>query len=420
MRSGVTGGLLVSAIAVLAQAPEPPPGLLAAIKTRMDDNLRRLPNYTCAQEVQRSYRDGPAVAYRPMDTLRLEVGLIDGQERFSWLDSKQFEEKSLADLIGTGATGTGSFALHAGSVFRPRVADFIYQGIDKLNDRESHKYDYEVPAERSRYRLRVGKKEAVVGFRGSFWVDKESMELIRLEVHADAIPDEVGLISTSDWIEYGRTRLGESEFLLPKSSEMIMIDRYGHETRNRTTFSRCRQYMAESRLVTEAEPSVAAPSTQPGAPALPLKTLLEISLESDFAPEKAAVGDSVRAVLDKPVKEGERIIAGKGAIVLGRVTRVEKDSVPFPHYVVGLQFHALDAAGERLAFTATMEEAGPAAGLVREAKRMDPVFTKNRAPRFNILVREQHRGQGILHWEAKRPVIPRGFRMKWLVAGDER
>ena len=33
---------------------------------------------------------------------------------------------------------------------------------------------------------------------------------------------------------------------------------------------------------------------------------------------------------------------------------------------------------------------------------------------MDILVREAPRGQGVLHWEAKRPRIRKGFRMRWL------
>jgi hypothetical protein len=409
------GTVVVFLLCAGARAQDPDPAaLLGRIRTRAEENLRKLPDYTCAQTIERLWRDRREAPYKPIDTLRLEVALIDGQERFSWLDSRQFDDKALADIIGGGASGTGSFALHAGSVFRPRVADFTYGGAETFRDRPAYRFDYEVPLERSRYRLRVGNREAVVAFRGSFWVSAESLDLLRLEVHAEDIPADLGLLQASDFVDYHRAQLGHSEFLLPGASELIMVDQYGHETRNRTQYSRCRQYLAESRLVAEStEPAAAEAAAQ--ADALAPKTVLELALESDLEPGAAAVGDAVRAVLDKPLKDGDRIVAPKGAAVLGRVTRILKESRPFAHYVVGLQFHALETGSETIAFSATMGEAGPAAGLMREQRSMNPVFTRNRAPRMNILVAETQRGQGILLWEAKRPRIPRGLRMKWVV-----
>ncbi len=404
---------IVGMAGLLAQ--EPPPGLLARIKGRVDENLQRLPDYTCVQTIERASRDRPGADYKAVDTLRLEVGLVGQKERFGWLDASQFEDKPLADMVGFGATGTGSFALHAGSVFRPRVADFTYQGEVTHAGRPAYRWDYEVPVERSRYRLRVGGREAVVGFHGSFWVDRETLDLVRLEVQVDEIPSELGLMNSSDKVDYARTALGDAEFILPQSAELIMIDRYQHETRNRTRFGRCRQFTVESRVKFDAEtkPETATGANAPASLDLPPRLTLELALDTEITPQTAAIGDPVRAVLERPLKHGERVLAPKGATVLGRITRVEKEAMPFPHYVVALQFHTLQLGASSIGFSATMEDAGPAPGLLRQAKRMDPVFTKRRSPRLDILVREQQRGQGVLHWEARRPHIPKGLRMRW-------
>jgi hypothetical protein len=42
-----------------------------------------------------------------------------------------------------------------------------------------------------------------------------------------------------------------------------------------------------------------------------------------------------------------------------------------------------------------------------------PTFTQKRPAKLGILVAEQQRGQGVLLWDAKRPRIPRGLRMRW-------
>ena len=85
------------------------------------------------------------------------------------------------------------------------------------------------------------------------------------------------------------------------------------------------------------------------------------------------------------------------------------------HYEIALEFHTLETSERRYECSATMTDAGPATGLIRQAKRLNPTFTRQRKAKMDILVREVPRGQGVLHWEAKHARIRKGFRMRWLV-----
>ena len=93
--------------------------------------------------------------------------------------------------------------------------------------------------------------------------------------------------------------------------------------------------------------------------------------------------------------------------------RLEGKSRPFEFYEIALQFDTLDVEGASYEVSATLASGGPAAGLIRQQKRMDPTFSTHREARLNILVREVQRGQGVLQWEGKRPKISKGFRMRW-------
>jgi hypothetical protein len=127
------------------------------------------------------------------------------------------------------------------------------------------------------------------------------------------------------------------------------------------------------------------------------------------------LGDAVTAVIAREVRDGEAIVVPQGARLLGRLTRIERQDMPFAVFEVGLEFDEIELRGERVPMSATMIDAGPAAGLVKQSRRLEPTFTKRRAARMDILVREVQRGQGILHWDASRGPLPRGFRMKWRV-----
>ena len=96
----------------------------------------------------------------------------------------------------------------------------------------------------------------------------------------------------------------------------------------------------------------------------------------------------------------------QGTLALGRVMRIEKATQPFAYYIVTIQMHTLEFNNWKTDFSATMDEAGPAAGLMHESKRLAPTFTKRRSARLQILVGEQQRGMGVIHWDAGVPFTP--------------
>jgi hypothetical protein len=387
--------------------------ILDQIKEKVRANLSRQPDYMCLETVDRFWRRSAASEFERLDTLHLEVGLAGDREMFAWRGARKFSDKDLSDLVGSGAVGSGNFAMRARNVFLSGGATFTDRGEALVGERKALRFDYEVPARASGYRVRGAAFEAVVGFHGSFWVDAATLDLLRLEVEADDIPAELGLARTHDVLEYAPIRIGEADFILPSSSQLTMVSARGHENQNRTRFTGCRQYTAESRLSFDD-----GASDQPARPAAALvlapRLKMELTLDSEIQPETAAVGDAVRAVLHAPLQLDDGYVAAKGAPVHGRVVRVEKQSLPFEHYVVALEFHTLETGRGAMQFSATMEDAAPFPGLVRQERRLNPTFDRKRAPKLAILVREQPRGQGVLHWEARKPRIPRGVRMIWM------
>ena len=320
-------------------------------------------------------------------------------------------------MVGKGAIGTGNFALHTKHVFEPRVAEFKATGETIHQGRRALRYDYEVPWENSGYRIRLPPQEQVVAFRGSFLVDAETLDLLRLEVLADEIPQELGLDRVTTSLEYERATIGASDSLLPKSSELTMVSLDGSESRNRTDLGNCRQYLADSKLSFD-EPPVAdlvVVDKSAIAPDLPQRLTMELSLDSEIALGTAVVGDPIRAVLVRPLKNGERVLAPEGSVALGNIVRLEKQGRPFDHYEIALQFHTLETNQTRYEYFATMTEVGPVPGLLRQAKRLNPTFTRQHKARMDILVREVQRGQGVFQWDAKHSRIRKAMHMRWLV-----
>ncbi len=387
---------------------------LVSFRARLEAALKRLPDYTCEETIARLRRASDRVPFVPKDTIRVHVGLVAGKEKYSWPDSKHFDDRELRDLVGRGIVGTGNFAAHVQHVFLSQATQFTARGEAEQAGRKLVRYDYELPVEHSRYKLRIAPLETEVGVKGFFLADPESLNLVRLEVLADEIPPEMGVDKVHHAIEYARTEIGDANFVLPSSAQLTMTDLNGEEHRNEISFTSCRQYRAASTVrFDEQNAAVIKPLV---AASIPPNLLVEVALENDIQPETAALGDSVRAIVVKPVRDETGFAIPEGALVHGRLVRIERGNLPFDHYVVGMEFHTIELGSERVDFFATLQDAGPAGGLLRQAKRMDPVFTKRRGPRFDILVREKPRGEGVLHWDAKRAPIRRGLKMRWLTS----
>src|SRR5271165_376307 len=124
---------LAAMLAMLCLRAQPPlsPDLeaLSRIRTRMIFNLQHQPNYTCVETIERASRSKSTARFKIIDTLRLEVGLVDGKEMFAWPGSKKFEDSDLTKIVTSGAIGNGNFATHARALFETRAATFHYLGV---------------------------------------------------------------------------------------------------------------------------------------------------------------------------------------------------------------------------------------------------------------------------------------------------
>ena len=102
--------------------------LLARARHHMAQTLKRMPDYTCTQTVERLFRKAPSKRIEMMDVVRLEVALVNGRELYKWPGSGAFEHGDLRDMIPNGAVGTGQFAGYSQAVFLGNGARYTYAG----------------------------------------------------------------------------------------------------------------------------------------------------------------------------------------------------------------------------------------------------------------------------------------------------
>lgn len=395
-----------------------PKELLDRFLGTMKSELERLPDYVCGQTIQRFARGQPDRPWQPVDTLRFDVAMVGDRELYGRPDAREFGDRPLAELAGKGTISTGQLGLFARHVFLAAGTRFAYRDAAELQGRAAHEYTYDVPPAVSRYRLRSASAEAAVGFQGSFLVDAETLDLLRLDIQAYDIPETLGIAEADTTLLYRRLPVQGLTILLPVAAIQTIVAADGVEALNRTSIGQCRQYQTESniRFAGEREATPAGEISEVPAPAnaptLSAGAVLEVVFDADWNPAASQLDDLIRLRLSKA--DGKPF---EGA-ALARVVRLDRQDLPFPLWEIALELDSLQFATDIVDVDATMVEAGPAAGLMRQQKTMDPVFTRKRAARMNILVREVQRGQGILHWEARRGPLPRGLKMKWRLLRD--
>jgi len=321
-------GRVAILVVVAAQAQEIPPvdPLLAKISSNAIENQRVLPNYTCSETIERFEKPGKNKPFERMDIVRLEVAYVEGKELFGWPGSSSLREPEMSKLV-SGATGNGDFGLLPKVIFVKRSAAIGAAAVTEHQGKVAWRYDYRVAADKHAFRVTGPIGSADVGFHGSFWVDAATLDVLRIEGLADDIRADTGLLSVDLVVDYARTAIGRSTFLLPVGSERTIIGLHDITHRNVTRFSDCRQFVGES-VLTFGDPlpapgSVIAPPPRTDAN-LPNDFVVGVRIETPIDSQSSAVGDIVKAVLRSPVMDHHEAVLPKGARLMARVARLER------------------------------------------------------------------------------------------------
>ena len=316
--------------------------LFARVQHHMLETLKQQPNYTCLEAIERATRPASEKNFRVDDVVRLEVALVYGRETFAWPGSKQFEDSDLRTFVSGGMFGTGEFSAFALGVFGGASNLFWWEGQESLGGVATARYRFQVPIEHG-MRIRGPRQESFAGYHGRFYVNLETLDLVRLEVEADELPDRVDLRQVTDTIEYARVTIGERDFLLPAAGETVMVTPRGDAGRNRVKFSAYREFTGESKITfggdADADGGLRVFAANKNV-RLPRNVLLRVRLLSDFDVDQTAVGDPVQGALDRDLKVKGKVVLPKGTPILGRIVRVERS----PNFtVVGVLFQEAES-----------------------------------------------------------------------------
>ena len=347
---------------------EDPVQVLMQVRDRALEHGQNIPNHTCVESMQRDRyepiagrsskacavllarrEEGDAQArlrLNSTDWVRLDVAFDRHREIYSWAGASRFEEGELDELIPEGASGTGPFATLLLSIFSPRYPRYSFEGENQVEGRRLFEYGFRVPQDESSYRVRARKDWVVTGYSGKLFVDPKTTELVRLVVHTEELPPVTGICQTATMLEFGAVRLESAEYLLPKVARQRFIGREGDEGENQMNFSACREYQAESKVDfdTPAESRRTADGTAGWE--LPAGLPVSIKMTTVVRIGQAAAGDRVEGRLQQAVQdEAQKILVPAGALVEGRLMRVEVDYGPRTENSVVLRWEAVQVGG---------------------------------------------------------------------------
>jgi hypothetical protein len=321
-------GLLFSCLsaAETAQTGESA-ALLARIREAALDNLRRLPNFTCGETIERSSRTGGKGPFESVDRVRLEVGYIDGRELFGWPGGEKLAEQDLRRLVH-GNTTNGEYALLIRALFSRSGVVWGEMAPEDRNGRAAVRFDFRVPRKVSDFVVAAGVSYALLGYHGSLWADRDSLQVAEIRIAADDIPWTTAYTAISRALELRPAAIGTGQFVLPARAVFSATTANGVEYRNETEFHDCRQYLAESVIRFEEEPVAdgggkAPAATREAATALPETFQVTLELESPVDSETSAVGDPIAARLLAAIKSNGQTVVPKGAILHGRIVRLD-------------------------------------------------------------------------------------------------
>jgi len=333
-----------TALAWCQPAPPDSQAVIEKIKATVLDHLARLPNYTCTETVRRTER--PKGSQKPslIETVHLEVAYVEGKELFGWPGASKIDQPDIGKMVD-GSAGNGYFGLFQKAIFSTSATVLKPAGPMTLNGKEALQFDYLIPKTSAPYRLTTEFGSAAVGFHGSLWVDRTTLELMRLTVEADNPPVVLGMAATSSTLDFSRQSIGNSTFALPRGAELTVVDTDGSVGVAELSFSGCHQFVGESVIRFDIPEDQGAPRTAEPVTAvvtLPDEFTADFTLQTPIGWETSGSGDPVTGVLRNGIQDHGRTIVPKGAKLAARIAHL---AMRGDLYYVEIAFLSFDFPG---------------------------------------------------------------------------
>jgi hypothetical protein len=422
--------LLACAAAITADAPAQI--LFNRLRAKVREDVDRSPRYTCVETVVRKqfrpslggmrFACAGMIAERARvnspgletwhDRLRLDVGVGESSEIFSWAGAKSFETGDLQDLALSGATGSGDFGSFLASVFGADAEQFRYNGEQDTPVGRLAAFEFKVPLGKSHYSYRTGTGATrIVAYGGAFYAVPATAELKRLVVDAHEFPTG-DVCRVYDTIDYARTKIGSGDFLLPEVSRMDVLYSDGQESENETHYSGCHEFTGVSTIRFDDPDEAGTPAAEAKAAlqSLPSKTRVRVRIDPPISSETGAAGDLITGLVEKDVKVKGQVVVRATDKLHGRILRFEQFLFPEPRWVVAVRFDSVERDGveQPVAFRPVDDGVRRSPPPQMMGRRVQTVV------RTNDEKLERPAGSGLfVFYDAGRLMLDRKFESEW-------
>jgi len=388
---------------------------LTWVQAKMREYLGHLPNYTCRVTLERLSRKRQNQAFEVNDRLRLEVAFAGGQELYSWPGDNRFEF-GLEKLVGIpGMISTGSYALLTRDLFTSSAAEFSSIGEADCAGSPCAEVNFKVPIERTRYIISDGDGRGLAPYSGSIWFDRDTLELRQVRVHTDQTPQAMKIAALQETTVYGRVRVGDSDAVLPRSTETVSTRRDGSQNRNLATFENYHRYAGQSTISFDDAPQRDAPVQASHEVQVPASFDVEMALDAPIGSE-AAIGDLVTASIRRISSKQPSNIPVRARVIC-RITNLGwVGSLPLPNsgefatynsWFLSIKPLRIEWEGGQASISGSLRSIteGPPVSLIQRpaSKWVEPVLAG-----FGFST-----AANALRVTAAQLKIPAGFRMTW-------
>ena len=231
------------------QPANPHLALVEKARTVSETFLAGLPNYVVQESATRYASETRTPSWNVVDIVSAEVVYEEHKESYRNVQingkpSKKAPEES-------GAWSTGEFGTVLGNLFSPYTdADFKYAQDDTISHRSASVFDFKVLRVRSAWKIWTTGQYILPAYRGSVWIDKQTGDVLRLEMQAREIPEAFPEISVETAVDYDSIRLGTpDQFLLPVHGEVLSCWRGSNDCqRNAIEFRNYHKFTGESNI----------------------------------------------------------------------------------------------------------------------------------------------------------------------------
>jgi hypothetical protein len=335
-----------------------PQALFNKIRERVAASMQDAHSYTCVETIGRSWYM-QKYGIRPVcdverltepqnlllykrDRLRLDVGIVQGEEVFSWHGESRFRTSNIDDLVTDGPIASGTFFSLLSSIFVTGHGRYFYHGLRGQGAAAEAVFTFQMSRSASRFTLHTPGRAAIISYQGTFTANESTGELTSVQVTTDDMPQSIHVCRLELNARYSQ-QTSQRAFNAPSSVEFQIFDQGGDIVRTSMEYQNCHQFTGSATIHFEtaydasAIGQVSVPTRE-----IPPGLTVKVRLITPIDIASAWAGDAIEGELAAAItaKDG-RILAAKGAMVTGRLLSCAHLLRPRDYWTIDLQFNRI-------------------------------------------------------------------------------